>query len=718
MSRTIMLIPIDANINLTNISLGVMRCIEKKNISLKFFKPIAESLINNDNAKKNNTIIYIDPSILIAKPLCMFSIEMLLNSYKQDLLMEEIAIYYNQNIKDTEIILIEGLIPYNHQQLINNLNYTIANTLNAEIVFVMTLGNYTTSQIKTYIEIACSTKFNSNKNITGVIMNTFNTYINEQDYIRSNLFKISNNITVSNSLKSMHTTELIENIPIPILGFICWNIKLFATRAIDIVNHLKARIINEGDIKTRRINSVIICTRSTLNILKDFRPGSLLVTSADRLDIIIAACLAVMNGVTIGGILLTNGSYNIDKILLKICKCAFNTGLPVFIVDKNTWQTSMKLQQCFNLTVPTDDYQRIEKLRNYVASHIDSKWIDSLTINHKSLSYLSPHKFRYQLVNMARKSYKRIVLPEGNEPRIIKAVTICAERNIAKCILLGSPKEIHRVASDQGIILNKNIDIVNPNIIREHYITHLMKLRNNKGITECIARQQLEDNVVLGTMMLEQNEVDGLVSGVVHTTANTIRPSLQLIKTAPNSVLVSSVFFMLFPDKVLVYGDCALNINPTAEQLSEIAIQSADSAAIFGIKPRVAMLSYSTGYSGLGSEVDKVRKATHLAKKKRPDLIIDGPLQYDAAIIKEIAELKAPNSPIAGTATVLIFPDLNTGNITYKAVQRSANIISIGPMLQGMRKPVNDLSRGALVDDIVYTVAITAIQAAQADYLE
>lgn len=214
-------------------------------------------------------------------------------------------------------------------------------------------------------------------------------------------------------------------------------------------------------------------------------------------------------------------------------------------------------------------------------------------------------------------------------------------------------------------------------------------------------------------MMLERNEVDGLVSGAVHTTANTIRPPLQIIKTAPNASLVSSIFFMLLPDQVLVYGDCAINPDPNAEQLAEIAIQSADSAAAFGIEPRVAMISYSTGTSGQGADVDKVREATRIAKEKRPDLVIDGPLQYDAAIMENVAASKAPNSPVAGKATVFVFPDLNTGNTTYKAVQRSADLVSIGPMLQGMRKPVNDLSRGALVDDIVYTIALTAIQAGQ-----
>ena len=326
---------------------------------------------------------------------------------------------------------------------------------------------------------------------------------------------------------------------------------------------------------------------------------------------------------------------------------------------------------------------------------------------------ISPAAFRFKLTDLARKAGKTIVLPEGDEPRTVKAAAICAERGIATCVLLGNPAEINRVAASQGVELGAGIEIVDPEVVRESYVGRLVELRKNKGMTETVAREQLEDNVVLGTLMLEQDEVDGLVSGAVHTTANTIRPPLQLIKTAPGSSLVSSVFFMLLPEQVYVYGDCAINPDPTAEQLAEIAIQSADSAAAFGIEPRVAMLSYSTGTSGAGSDVEKVREATRLAQEKRPDLMIDGPLQYDAAVMADVAKSKAPNSPVAGRATVFIFPDLNTGNTTYKAVQRSADLISIGPMLQGMRKPVNDLSRGALVDDIVYTIALTAIQSAQ-----
>jgi len=283
---------------------------------------------------------------------------------------------------------------------------------------------------------------------------------------------------------------------------------------------------------------------------------------------------------------------------------------------------------------------------------------------------------------------------------------------MARCVLIAKPESVQAVAAQQGVTLGDNITIIDPAAVREKYVARLVELRKAKGMTEDQAREALEDGVMLGTMMLEAGEVDGLVSGAVHTTANTIRPPLQIIKTAPGASMVSSVFFMCLPDQVLVYGDCAIVPNPTADELAQIAIQSNDSAKAFGIEPRVAMISYSTGSSGSGADVEKVKEATAKVRELRPDILVDGPLQYDAAAVESVGKQKAPNSPVAGQASVFIFPDLNTGNTTYKAVQRSANAISMGPVLQGMRKPVNDLSRGALVDDIVYTIAITAVQAA------
>ncbi len=327
---------------------------------------------------------------------------------------------------------------------------------------------------------------------------------------------------------------------------------------------------------------------------------------------------------------------------------------------------------------------------------------------------MPPSAFRYKLIKSAQAANRRIVLPEGEEPRTLRAAAICAERGIARCVLLGDRATIAKVAADNNIMIpDHGIEILDPKEIAEQYVAGFVERRAHRGATEETARKALEDSVVVGTMMLAVGDVDGLVSGAVHTTADTIRPAFQLIGTDKNSKLVSSIFFMLMKDQVHVYGDCAVNPSPTPEQLADIAIQSAESAKIFGIEPRVAMLSYSTGTSGAGEEVEKVAEATKLAKEKAPQLLIDGPLQFDAASVLSVGRQKAPESKVAGRATVFIFPDLNTGNITYKAVQRSANVVCIGPMLQGLAKPVNDLSRGALVDDIVYTIAITALQGSQ-----
>ncbi len=710
MSRTIMLIPTGTSVGLTSVSLGVVRSMEQKGVQLSVFKPIAQPRVSGNKDQTTEVLRSHSSITTIVEPLTMEYVESLLTSSKKDVLMEEIVARYHDHTKNAEVILIEGLVPTRKHSFAQSLNYEIAKTLGAEIVFVTAPGNSSIPQMQERLELVRN-EFGGqrNKNIIGVIINKVNAPVDEQGRTRPDLSEIFDDSTKA-TVANLDTKQL-SALNLPVLASIPWNFDLIATRAIDMAKHLGAEIVNEGEIKTRRVKSVTFCARSIPHMLEHFRPGSLLVTSADRPDVLVSASLAAMNGVEIGAVLLTGG-YNIDAPIRQLCEQAFETGLPVFMVKSNTWQTSLNLQS-FSLEVPADDHERIEKIQNYVARHISSDWIESLVADSERPNRLSPPAFRYQLTELARKAGKRIVLPEGDEPRTVKAASICAERGIATCVLLGNPEDIRRVASAQGIELGTSIEIVDPVKVREEYVARLVELRKSKGMTEVVAREQLEDNVVLGTLMLEKGEVDGLVSGAVHTTANTIRPPLQLIKTAPGSSLVSSVFFMLLPEQVFVYGDCAINPDPTAEQLSEIAIQSADSAKAFGIDPRVAMISYSTGDSGAGSDVEKVREATRLAQEKRPDLMIDGPLQYDAAVMADVAKSKAPNSPVAGKATVFIFPDLNTGNTTYKAVQRSADLVSIGPMLQGMRKPVNDLSRGALVDDIVYTVALTAIQAVQ-----
>lgn len=715
MARTIMLIPISSEVGATSVTLGVVRAMERKGINVSFFKPVAQPRHRSKLQDHTTVMIAQGSNIEPPEPFALSYAESMISQGQQDVLLEDIvervASHMTQSAAD--IMVIEGLIPNDKHNFVSSLNYDIAKALDADIVFVTQPGAETTQELTHRIELAM-TSFGgvANNRIVGCILNKVGAPLDENGKLRPDLTEMFNpDHKAELRLSHQDLLDTFSQWSLPVVGCAPWNTDLVAPRALDLARHLDATILNEGELHSRRLKSVVFCARALHNQTELYRPNSLLVTSGDRADVIVAVCLAAMNGVKIGALVL-NGGYHPDPQIMDLCQQAMETGLPIMMVDTNTWQTAVNLQD-FNIEIPLDDAERIELVQDYVASHIDKEWIDSLTAQSSHSRLLSPPAFRYQLTELARKAAKRVVLPEGEEPRTIKAAMICAERGIATPVLLGNRDEILRVAKQQGVELDDRVVILDPEQSREQYVARLVELRKSKGLTDIVAREQLEDNVVLGTMMLDAGEVDGLVSGAINTTANTIRPPLQIIKTAPGSSLVSSVFFMLLPDQVLVYGDCAINPDPNAEQLAEIAIQSADSAKAFGIEPRVAMISYSTGSSGSGAEVEKVREATRLAQEKRPDLIIDGPLQYDAAIMESVAKSKAPNSPVAGKATVFIFPDLNTGNTTYKAVQRSAQLVSIGPMLQGMRKPVNDLSRGALVDDIVYTVALTAIQAEQ-----
>ena len=322
--------------------------------------------------------------------------------------------------------------------------------------------------------------------------------------------------------------------------------------------------------------------------------------------------------------------------------------------------------------------------------------------------------FQYNLVKRAKQHRKHIVLPEGSDERIIIATSRLLTMDVVDITIIGNKKQIESKVAELGISFDfSKVKIINPieSEKYEDYVNTYYELRKNKNVSMAMAKDLMEDVSYFGTMMVYKGDADGMVSGAAHTTQHTILPALQFIKTKPDTCIVSSIFFMCLEDRVSVFGDCAINPNPTAEQLAEIAISSADSSLAFGIEPKVAMLSYSSGASGKGDEVDKVRAATEIVRKKRPDLKIEGPIQYDAAVDMAVGKSKMPNSEVAGQASVLIFPDLNTGNNTYKAVQRETGALAIGPMLQGLNKPVNDLSRGCTVDDIINTVVITAIQA-------
>lgn len=713
MSSRIMLIPIGTGAGLTSASLGLVRAMEQQAVEVQFYKPVAQPRANDTGPEKSPIIIREHSNIEPADAFPSDYVEKMIGEDNMDILLEEIVARFEQHYTNEAVTVIEGLVSTRRHPYAVRLNYAISRALDAQIVFVCVPGDDSKDTINQKLEIVLDSYGGHKKGrVLGCIFNKIGAPTEHEGSIPTESNEANDYSDKMETLESELKSLPIFKKSFLMLGAVRWDVELVAPRVIDIAHYMRAEFINEGNAEFRRLRSVALCAREIHNMTHVLQPSALLVLSGDRTDVFIASCFAALNGTKIGALLLTGG-YKPDPNIMALCQKAMDTGLPVLSVKESTWQTSQLLAS-FNPEVPIDDSQRIEKVMTHTAESIDSKWVTSLVKQATKAKKLSPPAFRHHLIKQARLANKCVVLPEGNEPRTIKAAAICADRGIAKTILLGDEVEIKQIAAQQGVELSDSVKILAPSDIRDDYVEPLLALRKHKGVSKVMAEEFLQDNTTLATMMLQQGDADGLVSGAVNTTANTIRPALQLIKTAPGAKLVSSIFFMLLPDQVLVYGDCAINPDPNAEQLADIAIQSADSAAMFGIEPKVAMISYSTGTSGMGSDVEKVREATEIAQSLRPDILIDGPLQYDAAVMESVAKKKAPNSPVAGQANVFIFPDLNTGNTTYKAVQRSFNLICIGPMLQGMRKPINDLSRGALVDDIVFTIALTAIQSANA----
>ncbi|MHB9858970.1 phosphate acetyltransferase [Streptomyces sp. YIM S03343] len=438
-------------------------------------------------------------------------------------------------------------------------------------------------------------------------------------------------------------------------------------------------------------------------------PSCMVVTPGDRADLVVGAMAAHSSGTPpIAGVLLTLGQIPSEDILKLATRLA--PGTPVISVPGNTFPTAeqlFSLEGRINAGTPRKAELALGLFERYVnAADLLSR------VSAPSSDRVTPMMFEHKLLEQARSDRRRIVMPEGTEDRVLHAAEVLLRRSVCDLTLLGNVDQIRKNAADIGIDLG-DCQLIDPatSDLRESFALKYSQLRAHKGVTVELAYDIVSDVNYFGTMMVEEGLADGMVSGSVHSTAATIRPAFEIIKTRPDSKIVSSVFFMCLADKVLVYGDCAVNPDPNAQQLADIAVQSAATAEQFGVDPRIAMLSYSTGTSGRGADVDKVREATELVRERRSDLKIEGPIQYDAAVEPTVAKTKLPGSEVAGQASVLIFPDLNTGNNTYKAVQRSAGAIAVGPVLQGLRKPVNDLSRGALVQDIVNTVAITAIQA-------
>jgi phosphate acetyltransferase len=462
------------------------------------------------------------------------------------------------------------------------------------------------------------------------------------------------------------------------------------------------RVVKQSKIAAMRLD----------NFLEHLEDGDLIIAPGDRSDIIVG-CLASAfskHYPNISGILLTGGILP-HKSINKLFAGFSDFTVPILSIDDDTYTTAVNVAQV-PATITPQSVRKVALAMGLFHANVNTKEMETRINAETSTTSITPIMFEYALFERARSDRKRIVLPESNDERILRATEILLRRDVADIILLGVEEEVRLKSASLGLDISK-ATIIDPltSPMMEEFVSSFYEMRKAKGLALDVARDSMMMKNYFGTMMVYSGYADGMVSGAIHTTQETIRPALQIIKTKPGISIVSSLFFMCLDTRVLVYGDCAVNQDPNAEELAQIAISSADTAKMFGIEPKIAMLSYSTGDSGKGEEVEKVRLATKIVKETRPDLLVEGPIQYDAAIDPTVAKTKLPNSQVAGQATIFIFPDLNTGNNTYKAVQRSSGAVAIGPVLQGLRKPVNDLSRGCLVPDIVNTVAITAIQA-------
>ncbi|OOG76746.1 phosphate acetyltransferase [Algoriphagus sp. A40] len=480
----------------------------------------------------------------------------------------------------------------------------------------------------------------------------------------------------------------------------------------EIKESLDAELLFGENLLTNRVDHSIVGAMQLPNFLTRLGQNTLVVTPGDRGDLIIGALQANVSRKfgKVAGIIVSGGIHP-EPSIVKLIE-GLETIVPILQVEQGTFQVVTEVNQ-IRARIAAADKEKIS-----IAIRLFEKWVDEKALAERIVAFhsdsLTPRMFQYQLVKRAKEKKKHIVLPEGDDDRILMAADMLIRQNVVDLTILGVKETIETAVKRLNLSFDLDkIGIENPETSEkfEGYAQTLYELRKSKGVTLAMAKDLMHDVSYFGTMMVFKGEADGMVSGAIHTTQHTIRPALQFVKTKPGVSTVSSVFFMCLPSRVSVFGDCAVIPNPTSEQLADIAISSADSAKMLGIEPKIAMLSYSSGSSGEGEDVDKVRKATELVRERRPDLKVEGPIQYDAAVDPEVGKKKMPDSQVAGQASVLIFPDLNTGNNTYKAVQRETGALAIGPMLQGLNKPVNDLSRGCTVADVFNTVVITSIQA-------
>ncbi len=674
------------------VCLGMMQLLKRRYHKVGFFRPIIKDSYQNDPHIQllfHQFSLSQDPQESFGFTLQKF--KELSSQNRTNFIIQELIIKLKKLEKEFDFILIAGL---NREEINVNLdfdlNLEIAKNLGSPFISIINAKN------KTNTEIVESIKVEKNS-IKDEGIDHFGTFINRVPHLNFSSLKelLAQNSIVSN-FYILPQIDKLESITIS-----------------DIQKKLEAKLLfGETKNLNREVRNTKIASMTLDNFLKRIEEGDLIIVPGDRSDIIVGSLVAVhaKSTPTISGILLTGG-IKPKKAIEKLLHGFDNLSIPILAVDTDTYKSTMDVSQIRPI-IEAKSYTKIAIALGIFCKYVNKSEItDRLHMN--STAIMTPLMFQYNLFSRARKDKKNIVLPESNDDRILRAAESLLSCQAVDITLIGNKKEITHRADLLGLDLQK-ATIIDPNNshLTNEFSEIFYKLRKHKGVTKERAKDIIKhDETYFATMLVHLGYADGMVSGAIHTTAQTVRPAFQIIKTEPQTSIVSSLFFMCLDTKVLVYADCAINQSPNSSQLAQIAISSAISAKSFEIEPKVAMLSYSSGESGTGEEVEEVREATQIIKKRVPDLQVEGPIQYDAAIDKGVAKTKLPDSLVAGSATVLIFPDLNTGNNTYKAVQRSSGAIAIGPILQGLNKPVNDLSRGAKVIDIINTILITAIQA-------
>ena len=696
MTKSIYISGLEANSGKSLVSVGIVDTLLKRTGSVGYFKPI---ILDTQEKDDNITLVLgmVNSKQTYDESFSFQASEMsdLLEEGKFERIIERIIVDYKNLEKKHDVVLIEGTdFVGENSHFEFEINARIAQNIGAPVLLIGNGKGKKPKELARQLHIALDQFEEFNCEVIGTIVNKVKE-ADTDDYLSM----------LREKLGGTGKKKLFSAIPqIPTLS---------APMLSEVAETLEAQVLfGEEELNQKQMHRVSIAAMQLKNYLEFMSEGCVVVTPADRLDIILGTLQANQskNYPSISGIVLT-GIHDVDNVVINLLEGLKRT-VPILKVKTNTFNTALALDSIvpkLKLEYKTKFNAAIREFN----SHVDVDYLINKFTNFKT-DVLTPKMFRYRIMEMATANKKHIVLPEGEDDRILKATEILSRDGVVKVTLLGDPKTIKDKITNSGLAIDlEKVAIINPSeyVKFDQYVETLYEARKHKNVTRKIAEDLMRDVSYFGTMMVFSGDADGMVSGAVHTTQHTIRPALQFVKTKPNVNVVSSVFFMCLEHKVLVYGDCAVNPNPTATQLAEIAISSAQTAKNFGLEPKVAMLSYSSGESGKGEEVEKVREATKLVKASNPDLLIEGPIQYDAAVDLQVGQKKMPNSLVAGKANVLIFPDLNTGNNTYKAVQRETGALAIGPVLQGLNKPINDLSRGCTVDDIVNTVIITAVQA-------